>query len=275
MTSDFRGRWRSLVSWPSSETIARWLDDTSWWTTPEARHRPRMLLAELLEAMAGRFAGRRLKFEVRGRTLRMTLDGVRIDPGEADPPAVGDGAAPTDHLSDAPEQVVVDASEVVIDDEHLGSVSATVAQPRIELGNVTEVVTGAIDLAVSTTRTAVVHYLRQSMPDWRMDPRDGDLVAIRPPNGHVTALVRPEIAGRLTVRAHIVGLVLFRRDFSIPRPFRRVRTFEIPWTETDLELVDAVVDGDDVKVTLRHAGIRHPIRLEDLRTAVRDGVLSL
>ena len=275
MTSDSRGRWRSLVSWPSSETIARWLDETSWWTTPEARSRPRALLGEVLEAMAGRFAGRRLRFEIKGRSVRMTLDGVRIDPGADGAPATGDGAERTDRLADAPELVVVDASEVVIDDEHLGSVSATVAQPRIELGSVTEVVTGPVDLAVTTNRIAVVHYLRQSMPDWRIEPRDGDLVAVRPPKGRITALVRPELAGRLTVRAHVVGLVLFQRDVSLPRLFRRVRTFEIPWTETDLELVEAALDGDEVKVTLRHQGIRHPIRLEDLRTAVRDGLLSL
>ena len=69
--------------------------------------------------------------------------------------------------------------------------------------------------------------------------------------------------------------MLFHRDISLPRRFHHVRTFEIPWTETDLELVAAVLDGDEVKVTLRHLGIRHPVRLEDLRTAVRDGILSL
>lgn len=279
MSPEPREGWRSLIPWPSPETITRWHDETSWWLTPEAKRRPRALLAELLEAMAGRFAGRRLRFELEGRALRMTLDDVRIDPGAAgtDGTAVapdGEGAAPG-RLSDAPERVVIDVSEVVIDDDHVGTVSAVVIQPRLEFEGRTEVVTGPVDLAVVTTRSSVVQYLRPKMPGWRMEPRAGDLVAIRPPKKRLTVLVRPELDGTRTVRAHVVGVLLFQREVSLPRPFRPVRTFEIPWTETELDLVDTTLDGDEVRVRLRHGGIRHPVRIEDLRTAVRDGVLAL
>jgi hypothetical protein len=276
MAREIREGWRSIVPWPSAATIARWHDETSWWLTPEGRRRPRALLAELLESMAGRFAGRRLRFELAGRSVRLTLDDVRIDPGPdgKDAPAAPDGADATPRqLDDAPERVVIDVSEVVIDEAHVGTVSAVVLRPRLEFEGTAEVVTGPVDLAVATTRAAVVQYLRGTMPDWRMQPRAGDLVAIRPPKRRLTVLIRPELDGPRTVRAHVVGVLLFQREVSIPRPFRPVRKFEIPWTETELELVETTLDGDEVRVTLRHTGIRHAVRLEDLRTAVRDGVL--
>jgi hypothetical protein len=113
------------------------------------------------------------------------------------------------------------------------------------------------------------------MPEWRVQVWDNDLVAVRHRDWRFTLLVSPQAIAGTNVDVDVVGVVLFGRSVRLPRRFVQHRTYELPAPSDELELVGARVDGDDIYVQLRHAGIRQAVRPDHIRAAVREGVTRL
>jgi len=183
---------------------------------------------------------------------------------------VSDEGAPPDI-----ERVVIDSRSVSIDDHPVGEVTATVDTVRLEYGRVTELVTGPVDLDVHTSRQTVLEWVERYESQWNVRIHTDDLVAVDKSNWPVTALVRPAVVEAVHVRLDVVGVLVFGRTFMLPRRFVRTRVLDIPTQGDDMELVDASLDGDDVHVHLRHAGVRQPIHPDHIRNAVREGVSRL
>jgi hypothetical protein len=296
-----RPQWQSgwsLPSWGSSGDAAGWWDQTAWWTTPNFSRTPQRALIQLLEAVAGRFTGRELSLEIRERPVSLRVDAVRVrrpedeqaaPPGDdplrwfADAPGVGslmrwsrgvmrvtpgDDAAPVD-------AVEVDASDVHVDGLPVGSAAVRIdgmrLDPRVPLP---ELVTGAIELDVQTTRLRVVEWLRRQFPNWDIRVRPNDLVTVRLPRPRVRVLLRPTIEGR-TIRVDTIGVVVLGREIRFPRSMVRTRVYELPPLDPSLEVLDVRVEGEDVGVRVRHDGIRRALRLDTVRNAVRDGASKL
>jgi hypothetical protein len=280
--------------------VSRWLDRTNWWGTPGAVATPQRMLVELLEAIAGRFVGKELTVEVQGKRLSLTLGAVKVETTDPTPQTLGVDpfswwwkdlpgsremgrwtsamtgmpVADEDAVPDI-ERVVIDSRSVSIDDHPVGEVTATVDTLRIEYGRVIELVTGPVDLDLYTCRQTVVEWVERSKPEWNVRLHTDDLVAVDRSNWPFTALVRPTILEGVHVRLDIVGVVLFGRTFMLPGRLVRTRMLDIPAPTDDLDLVDATLEGDDVHIHLRHAGLRQPIHPEHIRNAVREGVSRL
>jgi hypothetical protein len=298
--SDSERGWRLLAPWSSPASQNRWLDRTTWWGTPNALATPQRMLAELLEAIAGRYAGRRLSIDIRGKQLTLILGAVKVETGSPathtmplDPfnwwnelpgsremrrwASAVTGIPVADHDDTPPdiERVVIDSQSVSIDDHPVGEVTAIVDTVRLEYGRVTELVTGPVDLDLHTSRQIVLEWVQRLEPDWNVRAHTGDLLAVDRSNWPITALVRPTVIEGTRVRMDILGVLVFGRTFMLPRRLVRARVLDIPAPADDMELVDASLEGDDVRVHLRHGGLRQPIRPDYIRTAVRDGVSRL
>jgi hypothetical protein len=279
--------------------VGPWLDRTNWWGAPGAAATPQRMLVELLEAIAGRFVGKELTVEVQGKRLSLTLGAVKVE--TTDPTPQTSGLDPFEWWKDLPgsremrrwtsamtgmpvadedavpkiERVVIDSRSVRIDERPVGEVVATVDTLRLEYGRATELVTGSVDLDVHTRRQTVLEWVERDQPKWNLRLYTDDLVAVDRSNWPFTALVRPTILEGVQVRLDIVGVVLFGRTFMLPGRFVRTRMLEIPAPADDMDLVDASLEGDDVHIHLRHAGLRQPIHPEHIRNAVREGVSRL
>jgi hypothetical protein len=297
--SDVERGWRLLGPWSSPASLNRWLDRTNWWNAPSPLAAPQRMLVELLEAVAGRFAGKQLTLDVRGKRLALTLGAVKVETNE--PAAQTSAFDPFNWWKDLPgsremrrwtsamtglpvsdedappdiERVVIDSRSVSIDDRPVGEVTATVDTVRLEYGRVTELVTGPVDLDVHTSRQTVLEWVERYEPQWNVRIHADDLVAVDKSNWPITALVRPTVVDGVQVRLDVVGVLVFGRTFMLPRRFVRTRVLDIPAQADDMEFVDASLDGDDVHVHLRHAGVRQPIHPDHIRNAVREGVSRL
>ncbi|MET0902216.1 MAG: hypothetical protein ABWZ52_03160 [Acidimicrobiales bacterium] len=289
------GGWRLLAPWTSPDGLTRWLNGTAWWGSSSLKSGPAMVV-ELLEAIAGRFTGQQLTLDVRGHRLTLVLDGVRVEGGEApasDPltwwldlpagrearrwsramtgrPAADEPPPPADI-----ERVFISSSGLAIDDRPVGDVDATVDSVRLELGAVTELVTGRVDLEVRTTRRTVLDWINRSVTQWELRPAAGDLIVVRHDRWPGALLARPAAVTPRGVDVDIVGVRVLERDVRLPARFVRHRRYELPRLSDGL-VVDAIdVDAEAVTVRLGHPGIRQPVRPEHLRTAVREGVARL
>ncbi len=285
----------SLPSWPSPRDAGRWFEQTAWWNTPTFARSPERALVELVEAVAGRFTGRELTLNVRAHAVRLRVAAVRVReravPSAVEDPlrwwaetsgmnefvrwsrrVVGlddaDDAAPVDAL-------VLDATDVHLDGLPVGRVAVQVDGMRLEPGlPLPTLVTGPIEFDVHTTREQIIDWVRREVPAWGIEPRPDGFIALRMPRRRVRVLVRatPSASG---LRIDTVGVLVFRRELRFPRRLIRTRVHTLPPLDPALEIVGVTVDGDDVSLRVRHEGIRQPLRLDALRTAIRDGATKL
>jgi hypothetical protein len=285
-----------LAPWTSPETITAWLDATTWWARPQVFvPRPEMLV-ELLEAVAGRYLGKELVLDVRGRRVTLVLGEIRIEAADArtlmDPftwwadlpgsremlrwtrrlPGIGGGDPEPPPVLD---KVHIESSAVAIDEHPVGDVAATVDTVRLDYGRATELVTGPVELDVHTDRGTVVAWVSRSLPDWQVRLLTDDLLTVRHRDWKFTVVARPRLVSDRQVQIDAVGVLLFGRRLMLPRFLVRQRTYDLPAGSDELELIDATLAGDDVHVRFRHPGIRQPVRPDHLRAAVREGVAQL
>ncbi len=290
-----------LPRWPRYDDLTQWFEQTAWWDTAALTRTPQRALVELLEAIAGRFTGHELTVRMRARGVRLRLDDVRVRARETpdvttDPigwfretsgvrelvrwtrRAVGLTAAGEPADVAPVDLVALDATDVEIDGLAVGRVAARVVGVRLEPKlPLPELVTGPIELDVHTTRERLLAWVRRDL-GWDVAGwRDG-LVALRlskpRPLRSVRLLLRPTLRGRV-LRTETVGAVVLGRELRFPRRFVTVRERRVTAPDPALELVDAVVDGDDVTVRLRHGGVRRALRLDELRAVIRDGATVL
>jgi hypothetical protein len=294
-SSESHGAGWLLPSWISPADVSRWLDATAWWDT--GGQSPQRALVELLEAVAGRFTGRDLTLQGYGRAVRLRLDGVRIRarrvPNAAEDPlrwwAETSGMGELfrwsrrviglDDANGLPpvETVALDATDVSVDGLAVGSVAAQVDGVRLDPAvPLPQLVTGAIDLDVRTTRARVIDWVRRVAPAWDIQSFSHELLTVRIPQTRVPVrvLIRPTLLGR-AVRIETVGVVLFGRALRLPRVLVRTRVHPLPSLDADLEIVEARVAGEEVALHLRHQGVRQSLHLDALRRVIRDGTTKL
>jgi hypothetical protein len=284
----------SLRRWPSADDVGRWLEQTTWWNTDALARTPQDALVGLVEAVAGRFTGRELTLEVRSHAVRILLHEVQVrarrlpnaftDPIQwwAEVSGVNDllrwsrRALGRHDDVDAPiDEVALDATDVEVDGLPVGRVQALVDGLRLDPGMpLPELVTGSIELDVRTTWAHVVTWVRREYPDWDLEASPGGLVSLRVPRWRVRLLLRPVLHGT-RLRVETTGLVLFGRVLRIPRRFARVQERDLRFLVPELELIDARAEGDDISLSLRHGGIHQPMRLDAVRTAIRDGATRI
>ncbi len=285
----------TLPSWTSGTDLTRWFEQTAWWDGPTLARAPNVALAEVLEAVAGRFTGRELSLQVRGHAVRGHVDAVQVrgrpSPMPTDDPfgwladatrlrdvvrwsrgllGVEDkaGAAPID-------AVEFDATDVHVDDLLVGTVAVHIDGVRLEpTVPFPDVVTGAIAFDVRTTRAQVLAWIGRFFPDWDIRPHDHELLVVRGPGWRFPLLVRATVDPR-TVHTEAIGVMVLGRAVRLPRFLVRARSFAVPPVDPALELETVTVDGDDVTLGFRHAGVRQRLHLDALRGAVRDGATKL
>lgn len=286
--------WRVLAPWTSPELLKGWLDGTAWWSASTVKSGPAMVV-ELLEAVAGRFTGQLLTLDLRGHQVTLVLDGVRVAGGEAPSPdpftwwldlpasrearrwrrvMTGQPAAEDPPPTEL-ERVLITSSDLSIDGRTVGDLDATVEAVRLELGVVSELVTGQVDLEIRTSRRVVLDWINRTSPQWVLRPGTDDVVMVRHERWPATLLMRPTDATPTAVEADVVGVRLFDREVRLPaRLVRRVR-YALPPLSGEL-VVDAIeVGAEQIVINLRHPGIRQPVRPEHIRAAVREGVTRL
>jgi hypothetical protein len=288
----------TLPSWTTGVDLTRWFEQTAWWDGPMLGRAPQQALAEMLEAVAGRFTGRELSLQLRGRAVRFQVDAVQVRGRQGatatpsdDPFAWLTGATRMrdvvrwsremfgiDNAATVAsiEAVEFDAHDVVIDEELVGTVAVRVHGVRLEpTVSLPEIVTGSISLDVRTTRSVVLGWLRRAFPAWDVQPHRGDdLLVVRGPGWRLPLLLRASVDAT-TVHTEAVGVIVFGRAVRLPRFLVRSRTFAVPPLEPGMELDAVTVDGDDVRLAFRHAGVRQRVHLDAVRGAVRDGVTRL
>jgi len=285
----------TLPSWTSGTDLTRWFEQTAWWDGPTLARAPQVALAEVLEAVAGRFTGRELSLQVRGHSVRGHVDAVQVrgrpSPSPADDPFgwLADatrlrdvvrwsrGLLGVDDKVSAPpiDAVEFDATNVYVDDLPVGTVAVHVDGVRLEpTVPLPDVVTGAISFDVRTTRTQVLAWIGRFFPDWDIRPHDHELLVVRGPGWRFPLLVRATVDPR-TVHTEAIGVVMLGRAVRLPRFLVRAREFAVPPIDPALALETVTVDGDDVALGFRHEGVRQRLHLDALRTAVRDGATKL
>jgi hypothetical protein len=291
------GLWQMLRPWTSADAMNRWVERTTWWVRPQSIKSQQQMLVELLEAMAGRFLGRHLTLDVRGKRVDFTLGQVRVQTDQptssynpmtwwAETPAargmlqltrkLAGGEVPDNPLEPSVERVQVDTSAVSIDEHVVGDVAATVDGVRLELGATSELVTGPLDLEVCATRATALEWIRRALPEWDLRLKTDGLIAgrYREWRWPITLVGRPAVVDTQTVRVDVVAIELLKRTVRLPRRLVRHRTFDLPAPSPELELTDLQLEDDVVRVRLRHAGVRQPVRPEHLRAAIREGLTS-
>ena len=285
----------TLPSWTSGVDLTRWFEQTAWWDGPALARAPQLALAELLEAVAGRFTGRELTFQVRGHVVRGHIDAVQVSgrasPAPADDPfgwladatrlrdvvqwtrgifGIGEGEA-------APpiDAVELDATVVHVDELPVGTVAVRVDGVRLEpTVPFPELVTGSITFEVHATRADVLRWIHRFFPDWDIRPHSDELLVVRGPRWRFPLLVRASVDPR-TVHTEAVGIVVLGRPFRLPRRLVRTRSFAVPAIDPALELESVRVDGEALALGFRHEGVRQRLHLDALRAAVRDGATKL
>ena len=287
----------TLPGWTSGVDLTRWFEQTAWWDGPTLARAPETALAELLEAVAGRFTGRELSLQVGSHVVRGHVAAVQVtgrpSPTRSDDPFQwladatrlrdvvrwsrgvfglggdgGDAAPPID-------AVEFDATDVHVDDLLVGTVAVRVDGVRLEpTMPLPEVATGSITFDVQTTRAQVLRWVGRFFPDWDFRAHDGELLVVRGPGWRFPLLVRATVDLH-TVHADAVGVVVLGRAFRLPRLLVRSRSFAVPVVDPALELELVTVDGDDVRLGFRHHGVRRRLHLDALRAAVRDGATKL
>lgn len=278
------------MPWTSPDTLTRWIERTTWWARPTALTSSSEMLVELVEAVAGRFLGRELTMEVGGRKVTLTLGQVRVERSAGGQPSAWWDDLPgsremrrwTRLVTRAPsnqgadlERVHVESSHVLLDGGAIGDVAADIDGVRLDYGNPAMLVTGPVDLEVRTAGATIVEWVERALPEWTVQRRDADLFAVRHRDWRFTVLARPDTVAGRSLHLDIVGVVVLGRDVKFPRRMVRSRTIELPPLGDELELIGARVDGDAIFVTLRHAGVRQPVRPEHLRAAIREGAAYL
>ena len=285
----------TLPSWTSGTDLTRWFDQTAWWDGPTLARSPNVALAEVLEAVAGRFTGRELSLQVQGHTVRGHVDAVQVRGRPAPTPTddpfgwLADATrlrdvvrwsrgifGVEDKAGTAPiDAVEFDATDVHVDDLLVGTVAVRIDGVRLEpTVPFPDVVTGAIAFDVRTTRAQVLAWIGRFFPDWDIRPHDHELLVVRGPGWRFPLLVRATVDPR-TVHTEAVGVVVLGRAIRLPRFLVRARSFAVPPFDPALDLETVTVDGDDVAFGFRHEGVRQRLHLDALRAAVRDGATRL
>ena len=287
----------TLPSWTSGVDLTRWFEQTAWWDGPTLARAPQLALAEVLEAVAGRFTGRELTFQVRGHTVRGHVDAVQVTGRPTPPPTVTDD--PFGWFADATrvrdvvrrsremfgiggrvagapiDAVEFDATDVHVDELLVGTVAVRIDGVRLEpTVPLPEVVSGSIHLDVHTTRAQVLRWLGRFFPEWDIRAHGVDSLIVRGPGWRFPLVVRATVDPR-TVHTEAVGVVVLGRAVRLPRFLVRTRSFPVPAIDPDLDLEAVEIEGDDVTLRVRHAGVRQRLHLDALRAAVRDGATKL
>jgi len=285
----------TLPSWTTGVDVTRWFEQTAWWDGPTLGRAPEQALAEMLAAVAGRFTGRELSLQLRGRSVRFQVDAVQVrgrpTPTPSDDPFgwLADATRLRDVVrwsrgmfgldragAEAPiDAVEFDAHDVHVDDLLVGTVAVRVDGVRLEpTVPLPEVATGPISFDVRTTRTEVLAWLYRFFPDWDIRLHHDDLLVVRGPGWRLPLIVRATV-DPMTVHAEAVGVVVLGRAVKLPRFLVRTRTFAVPPLDPALLLEDVTIDGNDVRLGFRHDGVRQRVHLDALRAAVRDGATRL
>jgi hypothetical protein len=285
----------TLPSWTAGVDVTRWFEQTAWWDGPTLGRAPQQALAEMLEAVAGRFTGRELSLQLRGHAVRFQVDAVQVRGRPAATPSddpfgwFADATRLRDvvrwsrgifgfdngRVAASIDAVEFDAHDLHVDDLLVGTVAVQVDGVRLEpTVPLPEVVTGPISFAVRTTRTEVLAWLHRFFPAWDVRLHHDDLLVVRGPGWRLPLLVRATVEPT-TVHTEAVGVVVLGRALKLPGFLVRTRAFAVPPLDPAVELEAVTVDGDDVRLQLRHEGVRQRVHLDAVRAAVRDGATRL
>jgi hypothetical protein len=285
----------TLPSWTAGVDVTRWFEQTAWWDGPTLARAPQQALAELLEAVAGRFTGRELSLQLRGHAVRFQVDAVQVRGRPTATPADDPFGwfADATRLRDvvwwsrgmlgfdnrgaaAPiDAVEFDAHSVSVDEQLVGTVAVKVDGVRLEpTVPWPEIVTGPIAFDVRTTRGDVLTWIHRFFPEWDVRLHRDDLLVVRGPGWRLPLLVRATVAPT-TVHTEAVGVIVLGRAVKLPRFLVRTRTLPVPALDPAVTLDAVTIDGDDVVLAFRHEGVRQRVHLDALRAAVRDGATRL
>ena len=284
--SSSSGRWLPLDPWASAASVAGWMERTASWVSPLVPT-PSRMLRDFLEAIAGRYTGQHVSIEAAvGTTVTGTLDAIRLRANEE----MG-GLAPAREMvrwtkrvaglpSDDPpmvEAVEIESSDVEVNDRNIGHVVADVDGIRLDPGVTPVLITGPIALRITASYIDAVAWVAHELPEWEIARHTDELLAVKGPGWKVTAIVRPTFLPDLKLKTEPVGVLVFGKMRGVPRRLvdRLTQVLDIPPLGAGLTLQALRVEGERVHMKLHHPGIRQPVHLDVIRTAIRDGVATL
>jgi hypothetical protein len=278
--------WLPLDPWASAASVAGWMERTASWVSPLVPT-PSRMLRDFLEAIAGRYTGQKVTLEVAaGTTLTGSLDAIRLRANEE----MG-GLAPAREMvrwtkrvaglpSDDPpmvEALELESSDVCVNDREIGHVVADVDGARLDPGITPVLITGPIALRITASYVDAVAWVAHELPEWSITRYRDDLLAVRGPGWKVTAVVRPTLLPELKLKTEPVGVLVFGKMRGVPGRLvdKLTQVIDIPPLGAGLTLRELRAEGERVHMKLHHPGIRQPVHLDMIRTAIRDGVATL
>ncbi|MBI2708431.1 MAG: hypothetical protein HYX34_01850 [Actinobacteria bacterium] len=212
-----------------------------------------VVLVELVDGIARRFAGRRFTVDVEGTELSFVLEGLRVE-------RRGGGEV----------RVAADAQDVDWGGHHLSAVEVVAHDVVVEPGVPGRLTTGRVDLTVHATPAEALRTLRRiGTRGWNLAAGPGRLVEARPPGRSVVLLVEPVVDGGC-LRLDLREVRWWDRRLPLPAWARVSRSFtaDLPG---GAEAVAAWWEDDRHVVRLHLLGLRRSLDLETLRRAVLAG----
>jgi hypothetical protein len=236
---------RDAKSW-----FDQWVDATSAWASSPPT--PERLLADMIDGLLARYAGRRLTVTVHGNDVSGVLDALRVS------------GASTEQRAHAV------LSDVEWRGHHLEEVVVRARQLRVSPGLTATLTAQPVEIEGRARLTDALAWLATNETGWAVDLDEaGGLRAVhrgRPIRVGGTGAVND---GKLEVEVTAVGYG--DNGFRLPRWVRIVREFDLPPLPAGMRLLDAHRIGDQVSFRVLVDDVKLDIDLDRVRSAIMRG----
>ena len=234
---------RDAKSW-----LDQWVDATSAWASAT----PERLLAELIDGLLARYAGRRLTMSLHGHDVSGVLDALRVSGPSTEQRA----------------HAVV--SDVEWRGHHLEEVVVRARQLRISPGLTATLTAQPVEIEGRAQLTDALAWLATNDTGWTVDlDDDSELRAVHRDRPFRVGGTGAVVDGKLEVEVTAVGYG--DKGVRLPRWVRIVRQIELPHLPTGMRLLDAHRIGDQVSFRVLVDDVKLDVDLDRVRSAIMRG----
>lgn len=228
--------------------LDQWVEATAAWTSAT----PERLLAELIDGLLARYAGRRLTMSLHGHDVSGVLDALRVS-GVANDQRAHAVLSDVEWRGHRLEEVVIRARQLRISP----GLTATLTAHPVEIEGRAQLADALAWLATNDT-------------DWAIDLDDaGELRAVHRDRPFRVAGTGAVTDGKLEVEITAVGYG--DKGVRLPRWVRIVREIELPPLPPGMRLIDAHRIGDQVSFRVLVDDVKLDIDLDRVRNAIVRG----
>ncbi|HSS10778.1 MAG TPA: hypothetical protein VLL25_12890 [Acidimicrobiales bacterium] len=255
--------------------LDEWLRTTAGWANPASwggpaaglAASPDRVLLDLVEGIAGRFAGQRLSIAGAGGSISVVLDSLQVQ-----------RRLPRWSVAGGERQLEmrVLGHDLDVRGWRFDDVEAVTQHVRLRLGLPTKLTAEGVDVVLRGEFERVLRHLAaRGTSAWSWTPADNGLVMARScqrPN--VAFLVQPLFVGQ-RIRLEVLAVHWRGHRATVPRWLRLARSLPLPELPGGARLFDASVRDGMLTARLRYEAVGYEVDLDKLRGAVQRGETSL